>query len=512
MMSCLAFNIPCLALLLLGELVTLALQIVHLALVVSRTKRHTDTLELFFELTVALHLAMAADFTCACAYIGEVWLVRPILGAAWSWRLWVNAVATVLAVTCAVRRRDARALAAAVPLALCTPPAMAALGPLWNAIAMFDVAFFLARGVWELVDDAVRAHSEPTYLSVLDAVNTMPVGALVVEPAGRALLLNGCMRELLVEYGLPVDLGDLHGTWACLERHARSAPATRGLDEGEGERLVLDAPDGRVLLVKRVEGLGEIEAVGIYFLDVSNLDSAVRDLEDANVELSLATRQLEKRLTDVERIAEQAAYLRMRARVHDVVGQRLSIVQRYLEADRIDDEAVTELSKLLISIARDLREPAGTTAVAALDAVVEAFSLVDIAVSVNGELPDDERAADVFVRIVREATTNACRHAHAHTVDVEFKKIDGAVARAWTVAVTNDGEPPADPLREGGGISGMRRAVEDAGGTLCVETTPTFAVKAQIPLGAPHKPVRSGMTEEARGSKDSGIGEAEADV
>ena len=476
-----AFNIPCLALLLLGELLAVALQVVHLALVLTRTRGRFGVGELAFEAAIALHLTMAADFTCACAYVGSAWLAPTILGAAWGWRLWVNAGAAALAAARAVRHRSAHMIVFVVLLVLCTPPALATLGPLWNAVALLDAAFFFARGLWALVDDAEHARNEPTRLSVWDAVNSMPVGVLVVEPAGRVLLLNACMRELLLSYGLPVDLGDLHGTWDGLARHARGAQAAHGLGAGEGERLVLDVPDGRVLLAKRVEGVGALDAVGMFFLDVTALDATVRDLEGANAELALTAHRLERRLADVESIAEQAAYLRMRARVHDVVGQRLSIVQRFLEAGRIDDGSVAELSALLTSIAHDLREPAGASAASSLDAVVDAFSLVDIEVSVEGGLPTDELAADLFVRIVREASTNACRHAHAHIVRVEMGRRDGVEGPAWTISVKNDGEAPAGAIREGGGISGMRRAVEDAGGILSIDTRPAFTLAAEIP-------------------------------
>lgn len=48
----------------------------------------------------------------------------------------------------------------------------------------------------------------------------------------------------------------------------------------------------------------------------------------------------------------------MRARVHDVIGQRLSILHRYLEEGRLDDESLEQIDPLLRSIAADLRSGA----------------------------------------------------------------------------------------------------------------------------------------------------------
>lgn len=127
-----------------------------------------------------------------------------------------------------------------------------------------------------------------------------------------------------------------------------------------------------MLLLKRIDGLEidlpakAISAVGVFSLDVTELDAATRELEGANEELVRIGQQLEERIAEVESIAEQAAYLRMRARVHDVVGQRLSIFQRYLESGRADQGSVEELTRLANSIVQDLRAQDGPDAETAL--------------------------------------------------------------------------------------------------------------------------------------------------
>ncbi len=482
----LALNAACLALLLAGELVCVALQSIHLVFSFAWRWQRGRALALCHELLVAAHLLVAADLTCCCAFLDAPCLSGVMLSAAWSWRLWANAPLCLVALASARGPLAPLALPEAFLAALCTPWALGALGPCWDAVALADVAFFLARGLAGIVGDIRHRHSELTRLSVLDAVGTVPVGILVMDGLGRALLLNDAMRGLLADLGLPGDLGDLAGTWDGLSLAARDPSLARGLDAGEGERLVLDAPDGRVLLVKRVFDLGPRADVGVFFLDVTDLDAATRELECANDELARTAELLEQKVADVEKIARQAAYLRMRARVHDVVGQRLSIMQRYLEAGRTDDASVAELSVLLSSVARDLHGPAEGGPQAELDAVVAAFSLVDVEVGVDGALPHDARAAGVLVRVVREAATNACRHAQARRVRVVLGTRPGdggAGAAVATLRVTNDGRAPEGPVREGGGIPGMRRAVEGAGGRLAVRLWPEFSIEAELPLG-----------------------------
>lgn len=192
-----------------------------------------------------------------------------------------------------------------------------------------------------------------------------------------------------------------------------------------------------MLLLKRIDGLEidlpakAISAVGVFSLDVTELDAATRELEGANEELVRIGQQLEERIAEVESIAEQAAYLRMRARVHDVVGQRLSIFQRYLESGRADQGSVEELTRLVNSIAQDLRAQDGPDAETALKSLVDAFALVDVDVRVGGRLPGDASAA-AFARVAREAVTNSCRHALAHRVDIRITRQTGGDGAAWT--------------------------------------------------------------------------------
>lgn len=373
-------------------------------------------------------------------------------------------------------------------LALCAPPAMEALGGVWNLVALVDAPFFLARALLALVGDVQRHKSELTRFSIAETMNTVPVGALVVDAGGRSLLLNDSMRALLRDLGLPTNLSDLRGTWDGIARSARPARLSRGLDEGPGPRVVIDAPNGRVLLLKRIDGLEidlpakAISAVGVFSLDVTELDAATRELEGANEELVRIGQQLEERIAEVESIAEQAAYLRMRARVHDVVGQRLSIFQRYLESGRADQGSVEELTRLVNSIAQDLRAQDGPDAETALKSLVDAFALVDVDVRVGGRLPGDASAA-AFARVAREAVTNSCRHAQAHRVDIRITRQTGGDGAAWTeMLVTDDGGAAREGYREGTGIPGMRRDMEELGGSLEVVASPRFAVTARAPL------------------------------
>ena len=174
----------------------------------------------------------------------------------------------------------------------------------------------------------------------------------------------------------------------------------------------------------------------------------------------------------------------MRARVHDVIGQRLSILHRYLEEGRLDDESLEQIDPLLRSIAADLRSGGASEPAEQLGDIVHAFGLVSVQIDVEGALPEDARVAAAFLQIIREASTNATKHAQAHRVHVRLW-LEGTDAGAVAcMTISNDGSPAPVSYREGTGIPGMRHVAQNLGGSLEVHAAPPFTLTVSIPLNA----------------------------
>ncbi len=84
-------------------------------------------------------------------------------------------------------------------------------------------------------------------------------------------------------------------------------------------------------------------------------------------------------------------------------------------------------------------------------------------VRVDGRLPESLEVAAYYV--VSEMLTNAAKHAHASSVQVDVTGADGVLG----VAVRDDGIGGADPAR-GSGLVGLRDRVETLGGTITVDS------------------------------------------
>lgn len=491
--------------------VGVCLQLVHTLVAALMLPRGRRAGTVVLGVCVCLHLSLGADLlTCLPWHDGTVLATelaaRGILGA-----LWANVVLAAVTEAFAACRRSPRLAVAGGIMALCTPPVADALGAWWNLVAMADVASFLVAACLGLRADERSRHDAPTAMSVAEALSVISVGILVTDGTGASVFMNDEMRHELEELGLPTDLGDLTDAWARAAAH-EVTPAQLGIGvdvglpfgsgTGHDERRLIALPDGRVLL-----GMVESPAPGgrgtrVFSIDVAPLVAAARELTAANEQLAQANADLAARLADVQAIARQAAFLRLRAAVHDVIGQRLSILQRLLEAPRLDDASVSQLRDLVGSVLGDLRDASTGDPAEGLDDIVEAFALVDVEVRVEGALPADREAAAAFVRVVREAATNACRHAHAHRVSVRLGQVRCA-GRPWaTLEVSDDGATvetdgsAAASREEGTGTPGMRRAVEGVGGVFELRRGRPFVVLARIPL--PEDATGNGGEEAAR--------------
>ena len=122
----------------------------------------------------------------------------------------------------------------------------------------------------------------------------------------------------------------------------------------------------------------------------------------------------------------------------------------------------------------DLRGDAGDASTA-LAAVVSAFALVGVEIDVTGELPTNPRVAATLVDVIRETATNACKHGHAHTVEIQLGRKEASHGARYVTLVTHD---------DGDGMAknaDMRRAVESLGGFLEIASKSPFVINIGIP-------------------------------
>lgn len=451
-------------------------QSLHMLLALMKRDPRPSRMLAVYEALILCHLV----FACMVAYsafqsIDVPYLRIRIIQAPLEPALWANAAACALGCALLSKTRHPLRAIELVLLAASTPPAMHAAGAFWGIILIIDTAYFLFRVSSDLILDTQHHASTVSRLSVIEAIDTLPEGILCASKQGRVLLMNDSMRACLSALGFPTDLADTRGLWATLQRKAAFGEAPDALLP-EGVRLRISDTETRLFAIDEVI-LRKNRCQRIIAFDVTEEEKLNATLERTNQLLEKANEDLRRSMDDIQTIAENQALLRMRSRVHDIAGQRLSILHRYLEDGDSSDETLSRIASMLNTVLDDLAVYESLDHNADLEAIAIAFSLINIEVKVQGDLPCNEAVAGVFVRTIREATTNAAKHAQASHVTARIEKDE----RGFHLSVENDGEPPTGRIREGAGLVGIRLSVREVGGQLTVQTEAPFTLHIDIP-------------------------------
>jgi len=455
-------------------------QSLHVFFLASRRDVRMFSVTIAYEILLVIHLCLMAGISIAAATNNGVFTFG--LGAATlplEQLMWLNTLPIVLGTMLCYTQKRPAVIVELVVLAATIPPVIGLFGPSWVTIFVFDATFFLFRVLRAVILDVGYIRSTVTKLSVIEAISRLPEGILCANEQGRVLLMNDSMRSCLSALDFPTDLADARELWSTLRAKAIATAEVGELFE-DGVKLWISDDEARLFVVDKVT-LRKQRCQRIIAFDITEEERLDARIKSTSRLLEITGNELRASMDNLRDVEENEAILRMWSHVHDVIGQRLSILHRYLEDDSISDESLEMIKELINSILEDFAKTESLDSAADLEAMVTAFSFIDVAIVVDGQFPTDSIIADAFVRIVREATTNAVRHAQASSVFVEIND-DGYQAR---LTISNNGMPCSEVIHEGTGLPGMRQAMHDIGGTLEVQAVPSFALRAAVRY---HKP------------------------
>lgn len=327
---------------------------------------------------------------------------------------------------------------------------------------------------------------------LLEVVEAMPDGVVIVDYSGEMILVNREMERLLgypreellgqrVEMLLPGDLRTMH------EAHRASyqvAPHRREM--GRGLDLKAQRKDGSVFPVEISLAPAELTGRQVVIATVRDVTAnrmADSELESARNRLMLAE--------DHERIARD---------LHDTVIQRLFAAGLSLQSvlpvvpevakakiERIlddQDDAIRELRTAIFGLSS--KRSAGRTIRVVVNQLVDDASRVlgfRPTLHFNGVLDSiDQDVTTEVAAIVRESLSNVARHAQAKKVEVSLSHIGERLA----VVISDDGEGIPSSHRLGSGLLNMHDRATRLNGTCTVTSGEGngTTVRWQVPVGS----------------------------
>jgi len=329
-------------------------------------------------------------------------------------------------------------------------------------------------GLIELSRRITDLRRDITGMSVKEALDQLPDGLLFAGKGYRPVSVNRRAQEMLDSLGLSAyDRADV--LWDALLCHPDRVQETDSPDA----LLVCTGEGGCLSVQKYPVVVGHRNFTQLYLRDVAGEFHVAEQIKDENRRLEENARELKRLLELAEENAWRKEVLDSRARLHDVLSQRLSLTRILLEGMGKEPEVsqINEIRGLLRNIGQDLFYEPELSPQARLEQLAQIYRTIGTDIAWEGRIPAPDEIADVFVKLLREAFSNALRHAGASHILVRFDE-DGL---NFLMTVSNDGYCPAEPPKEGNGIQGMRARLEPLGGSLVIDAEREFAIRICVP-------------------------------
>ncbi len=331
-------------------------------------------------------------------------------------------------------------------------------------VAVVGVTLFLrARS---LIDrEHYRQKYELSSFSVKEGLDTLPTGVMFSGTNGYIYLINTKMQSLIQKF-FTSEQKDSLDFWNDLQ--------TGNIIDGECQALEKDILVNFGLEVWRFSRqeffVDNTSYYEITAINVTEIVGTLQELEDERAKLLQQSDEVRKLSDKMETLRREQEYSRIRSQIHDVLSQRLTALQRLSRDENFNDYSV--LYSLTQDVITQIKAKRGGDAKELFGEIYFYFRKIGLSIEMLDPLPKNEQVAFLFLAVLREACTNAVKHAGATKI---YAKID-TTDTGYRIEITNNGMRPKKGLIEGGGLSGIRNRVENAGGTLKVEVIPEFSL------------------------------------
>ena len=199
-----------------------------------------------------------------------------------------------------------------------------------------------------------------------------------------------------------------------------------------------------------------------------------KQLEKQNAEINKNNAELLWTIQNLETIEKEEKSLKIKNKFHDVLGQNLAILKMYLNQNVDDENKFNEIKFMIKKMFTELEDSDDPNT--NLNNLVKVNNNLGIQINIQGKLPEDKEKAKVIFEIIREAVTNAIRHANSTKVNIKIEdKLSGL-----SMLITNNGNKPKEIIIENEGIKGMRRKLKKINGNLFIKTVPEFSIRVDI--------------------------------
>ncbi len=327
----------------------------------------------------------------------------------------------------------------------------------------------LAYMTYLLVGEYRRRKATITWFSIKEGLDSLSSGLCFYEPSGRIILSNNCMQELCHKL-MGRDLQNAALFWQLLQT---GETANEVLCLRRGDTPAYRLPDGTVwsFAWEQLNGICQLTAA-----DTTQIHELTSRLEKENQQLEQFNQRLRDYGEKADALTRAKERLEIKVKVHGMLGQALLATRRCLQDESVSSDEAMALWYHSVAV---LHKEAVQETDKPLEALEKAAVATGITLELKGEIPEETKVRQLFLQAAAESLTNAISHAKANTLYVDF----GEDPYAYCVSIYNDGLLPTGPIREGGGLSALRKHAERIGGQMEIQSVPQFILTVTIGKG-----------------------------
>ena len=289
-----------------------------------------------------------------------------------------------------------------------------------------------------------------TVFSIKQAIDSSDTGILVLK-GNKKLIINNVMYDILNKLDIKTDY--------ITKIKAISEQQMNG-------NYIIKVEDKHYLFM--------IDKNEITAFNTTEEYTLIKELDEQNRKIELNNKEIEENIKNIEQLEKEKNLLKIKNKYHDLLGQNLSVLQQYLSRDEINKENFAEIKFMIKNMFTELEDSENTDQ--NLQNLIKMHKKNGTNIIINGKLPQNAKQAKVFFEIIREATTNAIKHAGSSRIFVDIKEM----LEDTYMVITNNGKKPNEFITENEGIKGMRRKVEELNGYFYISTIPRFSVNVSI--------------------------------
>ena len=333
---------------------------------------------------------------------------------------------------------------------------------------IYSIAFALCLLIFLLVTFLKeRAYRMKTITrsSIKESIDKLNTGLCFAVPNGRTILVNAVMNNLC--YALTGrDLQNADSFWNRISSD-NIQNDVECLEKGENPCYRLT--DGSVWRFSR-ENLPSF--VQITASDITEVYCVNEKLKEKNKDLKALNMRLREYGENIVELTRSRERLETKTRIHGELGQVLLATRRYL-LDTTTDAPVDLWKKNIAMLRKEAKAEQEEQPLEMLSRIADATG---IKLNVSGEMPVDEKVQKLFMEASAEALTNAVSHAGAKTLEIILIETKSS----YSITFKNDGVKPTESIVEGGGLTNLRRKVEEQFGTMEITIEPEFSLNVTV--------------------------------